>query len=164
MKSTHRIAGRVIAWTAVATLGVGVIAGVAVAATGTAPSTAPSSAASNSAAAKGDPVKHDGKSKGKGMLARRAVHGEFVVKGKDGKYVTTAAQRGAVTAVSPTSVTVRSEDGFTATYVINVDTRIRKDGEKAAIGAVKVDDTVTVLAVKAADGKTARGLIVGAKR
>ncbi|MDP9240363.1 MAG: DUF5666 domain-containing protein [Actinomycetota bacterium] len=164
MKSTHHIAGRVIAWTAVATLGVGVIAGAAVAATGTdkAPSAAPSSATSTSGPGKGDPAKDDGRHKG--LLARRAVHGEFVVKGKDGKYVTTAAQRGAVTAVSPTSISVRSEDGFTATYAINADTRIRKAGEKAAISAVKVGDTVMVLAVKEADGKTARGLIVGAKR
>jgi len=154
---THRVAGRAVAWTAVATLAVGGIAGAAYAA---APSASPSAAPGSSAQKKGEAA---GKDRA-GAVTRRTVHGEFVVKGKDGKYVTTEVQRGAVTAVSPTSVTVKSADGFSATYKINADTRIRKDGKQAAIGSVKVGDPVLVLAVKGADGKTARGLAIRAPR
>jgi len=158
------MAARVLAWTAAATLGVGAIAGVAYAATSTATTTSTGAAVGDTSHAKAKAGKgkaHKGKA---GAIARRTVHGEFVVKGKDGKYVTTDAQRGSITAVSPTSVTVRSADGFTATYAVNADTKIRKDGKDAAIGTVKVGDPVVVLAVKDPAGKTARGLVVKASR
>lgn len=155
--SRHHVAGRVIAWTAVITLCLGGIAGAAFAA---APNASPSPTPGNSAH-----KKHEAGAGGKaGAFGRRTVHGEFVAKAKDGKYVTTYVQRGAVTAVSPTSVTVRSSDGFSATYTINSDSKIRKDGEQAAIGTIKVGDPVLVMAVKGTDGKTARGLAVRTAR
>ncbi|MDX1875516.1 hypothetical protein SBI67_25635 [Mycolicibacterium sp. 120266] len=46
------------------------------------------------------------------------LHGEFVVPDGRGGFQTDIVQRGTVTAVSPTSITARSDDGFTATYVI----------------------------------------------
>ena len=55
----------------------------------------------------------------------RTLHGEFVVAGKDGKFVTVKVQTGVVTDVSDTSITVKSSDNFIGTYVINGDTRIR---------------------------------------
>ncbi|MEP6696353.1 MAG: hypothetical protein ABJA34_05670 [Pseudonocardiales bacterium] len=157
MTSTHGIAGRIVAWTAAATIGIGAVAGIAYAATDTAPTaSAPPTAASSPHAKTG----HAGKGDRIRALARRTVHGEFVVKGKDGKYVTAETQRGAVTAVSRTSITVRSADGFTATYAVTSDTKVGKDKAKADIAAVKVGDLVLVVAVKADGGKTARGLLV----
>jgi hypothetical protein len=162
MTSTSRIAGRAVAWTAVATLGVGAIAGVALAATGTSPSPSASTKAGTSAHAKGpDRAKHPGRLS---AATRRAVHGELVVKGKDGKYVTIDTQRGSVTAVSPTSITVRSADGFSATYAVGSGTRVRKDGKKAAVGDLKVGDAALVMSLKGADGKTARSIVVRAPR
>ncbi len=47
-----------------------------------------------------------------------ALHGEFVVADGVGGYSTMLAQTGTVTQVSPTSITVRSADEFTQSYVI----------------------------------------------
>ena len=47
--------------------------------------------------------------------APTSLHGEYVVLA-GGNYSTMLTQTGSVTAISPTSVTVRSEDGFTQTY------------------------------------------------
>jgi hypothetical protein len=50
-------------------------------------------------------------------------HGEFTVTGSDGKTSTMTLQRGEVTKVSGSSITVKSSDGFTATYTTDADTR-----------------------------------------
>ena len=50
------------------------------------------------------------------------LHGTFVVPKEGGGYQTMQMQHGIVTAVSATSISVKSEDGFTATYVVNADT------------------------------------------
>lgn len=52
-----------------------------------------------------------------------ALHGIFVTARPGGGYQTVAVQRGVVTALSATSVTVKSEDGFSATYVIDSNTK-----------------------------------------
>jgi len=46
-----------------------------------------------------------------------SLHGEFVVP-DGGGYSTVLTQTGTVTAISPTSITVRSDDGYNQTYVI----------------------------------------------
>ena len=84
---------------------------------------------------------------GRGDLLRGAMglgdvqHGEFTVQ-QDGKTVVMTLQRGEVTKSSATSVTVKSADDFTATYVVNDDTRGRT-------GALAVGDSVLVVAEKA---------------
>jgi hypothetical protein len=55
---------------------------------------------------------------GPGAVAATSLHGEFVVPDGAGGYTTELTQTGAVTAISPTSITVRSEDGYSQTYVI----------------------------------------------
>ena len=47
-----------------------------------------------------------------------SLHGEFVVAGGPGGFTTLMSQTGRVTAIWPTSVTARSDDGYTQTYVI----------------------------------------------
>jgi hypothetical protein len=62
-------------------------------------------------------------------------------------------QRGEATAVSPTEITVRSEDGFTATYTVDDDTVVvaARDG----IEAVAEGTEVAVVAVEQGDAATA---------
>jgi hypothetical protein len=72
-----------------------------------------------------------------------SLHGEFVVPDRIGGYTTVLSQTGTVTAVSPTSLTVRSDDGFSQTYVIPQPT-----GPSPAI-----DDRVSVRATRT--GQTA---------
>jgi hypothetical protein len=55
---------------------------------------------------------------GQGEIGPPPLHGEFVVADGSGGYTTELTQTGTVTAISPTSITVRSEDGFTQAYVI----------------------------------------------
>lgn len=46
------------------------------------------------------------------------LHGEVIVPDGAGGFTTVLTQTGRVTAISPTSVTARSDDGFSQTYVI----------------------------------------------
>ena len=47
-----------------------------------------------------------------------SLHGEYVI-ADDGGFATRITQTGKITAISPTSVTARSADGFTQTYAIH---------------------------------------------
>jgi hypothetical protein len=85
-----------------------------------------------------------------------ALHGEFVVPGGDGKYVTVATQFGEVTAVDQDSVTVKSEDGYTKEYAVNGDTRINRGDQ--GIDAVKTGQKVRVMAK--VDGGTATAVAI----
>jgi len=80
-------------------------------------------------------------------LRSRVEHGEATVRTKTGTEVVDF-QRGTVTAVSPTSVTVRSQDGFTATYAVTSTSKVRKNKQASTISAVAVNDRVAVAAVK----------------
>ena len=74
------------------------------------------------------------------------LHGEFTIKKPDGSgYQTVATQTGEVTAVSPSSITVKSEDGFSRTYSVDENTVVGsgRDG----IGSVKTGDTVSIAGV-----------------
>ncbi|HKS45412.1 MAG TPA: hypothetical protein VJT49_09910 [Amycolatopsis sp.] len=74
----------------------------------------------------GDPMGgFDGR--GGGMsLPVNALHGDFVVS-SGGSYLTERLQRGTVSAVSATSVTVKSADDYTQTYTIDSSTRKAND-------------------------------------
>ncbi|MBW3668247.1 MAG: hypothetical protein KY443_03445 [Actinobacteria bacterium] len=84
---------------------------------------------------------------------RGAVHGEFVTRHGDG-FRTMATQTGTVTAVSETSITVKSADDYTKTYAVDANTVVNagRDG----IDSVKQGDTVDVHAV--VDGDTYRAM------
>jgi hypothetical protein len=63
-----------------------------------------------------------------------------------------AEQRGTVNAVSSTSITLTSKDGFSHTYVVDSSTHVRVDGKKGAISGVKPGHDAAVLAK--VDGST----------
>lgn len=91
------------------------------------------------------PMGHGGPRGGEfGML-----HGEGVVETEDGVYVTQQVQRGDVTSVSDSAITVVSEDGYEATYAIDSETQQKRDREE---GSAQVGDIVHVVAV--VDGST----------
>ena len=72
------------------------------------------------------------------------VHGQVVVPEPGGKYRTEDIQTGAVTAVSSSSLTVRSADGYTKTYQVTSATRVAAGS--TGIGSVKVGNRVAVTA------------------
>ncbi|MCG8916383.1 hypothetical protein L6E12_11340 [Actinokineospora sp. PR83] len=94
-----------------------------------------------------------------GMVVRGAVggpmgalHGEFVASDGNGGYETKLVQTGEVTAISDTSITAKSADGFTKTYVIDADT---------VKTAVETGDQVVVLATASGDTATAESVSEG---
>ena len=85
---------------------------------------------------------------GSGML-----HGQFVIAKSGGGYQTVDVQDGQVTAVSATSMTVKSSDGFTKTYVVTSSTTV--DAQRDGIGSVKAGNQASVFATVSGSTVTA---------
>lgn len=86
------------------------------------------------------------------------IHGEFTLKKPDGSgYQVWATQLGEVADVSASSITVKSEDGFSRTYALDENTVVNagRDG----IGTVKTGDTVRVVGL-VEDGKARAAAVV----
>ena len=153
-------------------------AGVAYAATHTAPAKAavtaavsssptatPSPSASKPASQPaGGPVGHRGRFGGFGgfpfggfgMGSGGLVHGQFTEPKSGGGYQTVDVQNGTVSAVSASSVTVKSADGFSATYAVTSSTVV--DAKAAGIGSVKKGDTIFVTATVSGGAATAANI------
>ena len=118
------------------------------------PTPTPTVVASPSASPTASPTaKDERKADGgrRGRLLRRALHGEVTLAGKQHRVI--AFQRGPITKIDKNSVTVTSADDFTATYVINDDTKIRKgQGVDIPLSDLKPGDRVYIVAHK--DGST----------
>ena len=86
-----------------------------------------------------------------------AVHGQFVVPKSGGGYQTIDTQRGAVTAVSATSITVKSADGFVKTYQVVSSTNV--DAQRDGISTVKTGHQVAVTATVSGSTVTASSIL-----
>jgi hypothetical protein len=85
------------------------------------------------------------------------VHGQFTEPRQGGGYQTVDVQRGTVTAVSSSSITVKSADGYSATYVVSSSTEV--NAKAAGIGTVKAGDTVGLTATVSNGKATAASII-----
>jgi hypothetical protein len=83
------------------------------------------------------------------------LHGEFTVSDGNGGYKTAVMQRGEVTAVSSTSVTAKSEDGYTKVYAINSETEFGNQ----SVSDIQNGDPVVVIATPDGDNATADTVI-----
>ncbi|QDG66342.1 hypothetical protein NIBR502772_09060 [Pseudarthrobacter sp. NIBRBAC000502772] len=136
---------------------------------------------SPSASAPGKSDKAKGQEKPAKAQRPQHLHSESVVKKADGTFETVLTQQGTVEAVSETSLTVKSEDGFTQAYAVNAETRIIKfpapaaDGSPATgddgkrlkrsevtIAEIATGEAVRVSGVKNGDNATARQIVEGA--
>jgi hypothetical protein len=79
-------------------------------------------------------------------------HGEFTTQDASGKATVMTLQRGTVTTASATSLTVKSADGFTATYAVDANTRGQTTG-------LTTGEAVVVVAQKAG----AKAVLIRAK-
>ena len=86
-----------------------------------------------------------------------AVHGQFVVPKAGGGYQTIDTQRGSVTAVSSTSITIKSADGFTKTYRVTGSTNV--DAQRDGIGSIKTGHRVAVAATVSGGTATAVSIL-----
>ncbi len=105
----------------------GVTIASAQAASSTATPAATPSATSTTAPATGD--KAAAKATRKDVAGKRdghrGLHAQWVTKDASGAFVTHRAITGAVTAVSPSSITVKAEDGVSETFVLSPQTKVR---------------------------------------
>jgi len=86
-----------------------------------------------------------------------AVHGQFVVPKSGGGFQTVDTQRGSVTAVSATSITVKSADGFVKTYQVVSSTNV--DAQRNGISSVKTGHQVVVTATVSGSTATAVSIL-----
>ena len=97
--------------------------------------------------------------------AKDFQHAEWVTKGDGNTYVTHEAILGEVTAVSSTSITVKSTDGNSMTFVVTADTKVRQRPKGATttptIADIKAGQTVLVGGEKSPD-LTAKNIIARA--
>ncbi|MBP2330710.1 hypothetical protein JOF56_011095 [Kibdelosporangium banguiense] len=87
--------------------------------------------------------------RGGGMMD--ALHGEFTISDGNGGYKTAIMQTGEVTAVSDTSLTAKSADGYTKVYTIDKETLFGN----ASASDIQTGDTVMVVATPSGDNATA---------
>ena len=85
-----------------------------------------------------------------------ALHGQLVVAKPGGGYQTVDVQTGQVTAVSTTSITLKSTDGFTKSYVVTSSTLV--DAQRDGIGSVKIGNQATMLATVSGSIATATSI------
>jgi hypothetical protein len=81
------------------------------------------------------------------------VHGQYVVTKPGGGYQTIDFQTGKVTAVSSTSITLRSPDGYVHSYVVTGSTSV--DAQRGGISSVKAGHQVSVQATVGGGAATA---------
>jgi hypothetical protein len=70
--------------------------------------------------------------------------------------VTIELQRGEITAVTATSITLRSKDGYSHTYTVTSATKVRERRSQIAIGDLSVGERAMVVAVRTNGGDIAR--------
>jgi hypothetical protein len=160
MLGTRKLPGRPLVLAGVAVVALLGGAGVAMAATSGSPASGAAAASPGGTVATPSPsarpaFPHQGRPGGFGSAFGGpfgAVHGQFVVPKSGGGYQTVDTQRGSVTAVSATSITVKSADGFTKTYQVVSSTNV--DAERDGIGSVKTGHHVAVTATVSAGTAT----------
>jgi ABC-type oligopeptide transport system substrate-binding subunit len=78
------------------------------------------------------------------------LHGESVVSGGNGGFTTMLSQTGTITAISATSVSARSADGYTRTYAIPATAASPPFGlgDQVTIRATRVGDVATVTTIR----------------
>lgn len=87
-------------------------------------------------------------SPGADSFGAMSLHGEFVIADRAGGYTTTLSQSGTVTAISPTSVTVRSDDGYSQTYVISQPTGPSPAiNDRVSVRATRTGQTATLMSI-----------------
>ncbi len=102
---------------------------------------------------------------GLGALGR-VVHGQFTTRTPNGGYRTVDVQAGKVAAVSKTSITVTSTDGYSHIYAVTSSSMV--DAQRDGISSVAKGDQVDVLATTVSGKDTATNIVdttkVGASR
>ncbi|MEV6301502.1 hypothetical protein AB0M02_18980 [Actinoplanes sp. NPDC051861] len=93
------------------------------------------------------------------QLRKNTLHGEIVVETREGVR-TVVVQRGTVTAVTETGLTLKSTDGFELTWTYGDPLRIVKNREKVERDALKTGAEIGVGGLREGTATTARLIIL----
>ncbi|HEU4421797.1 MAG TPA: hypothetical protein VFR67_04555 [Pilimelia sp.] len=93
------------------------------------------------------------------LLRRNTLHGEAVVQTKDGGTKTILVQRGTITAITDTSVTVKSADGFTQTWTFGDKLHVVEHRTSIKADAIAVGDEIGVAGTRDGDRAVARLIV-----
>jgi hypothetical protein len=96
----------------------------------------------------------------RGLLRKNTLHGEVVVRTREGEDRTIVVQRGEVTAADDKGFTVESSDGYELTWTFGDPLRVAQNREKTERSAVKAGVQVGVGGVRDGSATTARLIIV----
>ena len=105
---------------------------------------------------------------GRGVLrhlaaAARLVHATVLVDLKEGGLTTVQLDHGTISAVSATSLTIAETGGTSVTVTLETGTRVRRDGARATVAALKTGDDVFAMS-KVEAGGTGAYLVVVPRR
>ncbi|MFI9641139.1 hypothetical protein ACIG87_13935 [Micromonospora sp. NPDC051925] len=98
------------------------------------------------------------------LLRKDGLHGEAVVRTKDGGTKTVVVQRGEVTAIDADSVTVKSTDGFTLTWKLGDQLRVVERRTTIKADDIKAGTKVDVAGARDGDASVARLIVVPVKQ
>lgn len=90
-----------------------------------------------------------------GGLLNRVVRGDLVVRAKGGTYVDVHYERGRISAVSATSITITGPDGKGATFALTAATRVRSSGQAAKASDLAVGRNALVFGTGSAGSYSA---------
>ena len=89
------------------------------------------------------------------------LHSQATVKATDGTTKVVVTQSGDITDVSGTAITVKSSDGYIATYTVDKFTRISLNGNDGTASSLKKGDTVHVFGTQSGSTNHAESVIDG---
>jgi hypothetical protein len=115
-----------------------------------------------SAAPKGGNRRHPGLRRlliRRAMIAKHVEHGSVTVQTRNGDK-TIDVQRGTITAISSTSMTVKSADGFTLTWTFGDKMRVLENRATIQPTSVKAGETVGVAGEQSGSTETARLVVI----
>jgi hypothetical protein len=90
-----------------------------------------------------------------GRLLNRVVRGDLTVRAKGGTFVQVHYERGTISAVSATSITISGPDGKGATFVVTANTKVRSQGKLEAITDLSVGQSALVFGTTSGSTYTA---------
>jgi hypothetical protein len=92
-------------------------------------------------------------------LRKNTLHGEVTVTAKDG-VKTIVVQRGAVTAVTATGVSVKSSDGYALTWTFGDKLRIAQNRKTVQASALKTGGQIGVAGTRSGTADSARLIVI----
>jgi hypothetical protein len=95
-----------------------------------------------------------------GLGGGAPLHGELVIEDASGDAVTVLMQRGDVTAVNATSISLKSSDGFTQTFTLDDQTKVASPDAGNGIDGIAVGDTVQVVGQDTGGGEPTAQLVL----